>query len=237
MTRRLLATARCDARLQFRNGFYAATAAVVAVWVAILSQLPAGIVNVGWLLPPLLAGNLLFSTFYFVGGLVLLEKAEGTLDAQAVTPLRGGEYLAAKVLTLGALSLVENVVLALVLFGGGFAVAPLAAGIALAAALYVLAGFAAVVRYDSVNAYLLPSVVYAGATELPLIAYVAGWDAWPIVLHPLHGPMVLLRAAVAPVGTGELVVAVLASALWVGLGGLWARRSFRRFVVERAGGG
>jgi fluoroquinolone transport system permease protein len=235
VTRRLLATARCDVLLQLRNGFYAATAAVVVVWVVLVAQLPAGLVDVGWMLPPLLAGNLLLSTFYFVGGLVLLEKAEGTLAAQAVTPLCGGEYLGSKVATLGALSLAENTVLALVLYGTGLAAAPLVLGIAVAAAAYVLAGFAAVVRYDSVNAYLLPSVVYAAAMELPILAYVAGWDAWPLWLHPLQGAMVLLRAAVTPVGTGELALAVLLSGGWLAVAALWAQRSFRRFVVERAG--
>jgi fluoroquinolone transport system permease protein len=236
VTRRLLASARCDVLLQLRNGFYAVTATVVAVWVVLLSQLPPGLVDAAWLLPPLLAGNLLLSTFYFVGGLVLLEKAEGTLGAQAVSPLRGGEYLTAKVLSLGLLSLAENVVLALVLYGGGLRVAPLVAGLSLAAAVYVLCGFAAVARYDSVNAYLPPSVVYAAATQLPIVAYVAGWDGWPLWLHPLHGPLVLLRAAVAPVGGGEVAGALLLSAGWIAAGGHWAGRSFRRFVAERAGG-
>jgi fluoroquinolone transport system permease protein len=236
VTRRLLATARCDVLLQLRNGFYAVTAAVVAVWVVLLSQLPPGLVDAAWLLPPLLAGNLLLSTFYFVGGLVLLEKAEGTLGAQAVTPLRSGEYLAAKVLSLGLLSLAENVALALVLYGRGLSPAPLVLGLSLAAAVHVLAGFAAVVRYDSVNTYLLPSVVYATATQLPIVAYVAGWDGWLLWLHPLQGPLVLLRASVAPVGAGEVAAASLLSAGWIAGGGLWAGRSFRRFVAERAGG-
>jgi hypothetical protein len=153
-----------------------------------------------------------------------------------VTPLRSTEYLASKVLTLGALSLAENLVLALLLYGGGFQAAPLALGIGLAAALYVLAGFAVVVRYDSVNAYLLPSVAYAGALELPILASVAGWDAWPLWLHPLQGPLVLLRAAVGSVGAAELGLAVLASVAWVAVGALWARGAFRRFVVEPVGG-
>ena len=51
--KRLLATLRTDVRLQFRNGFYYATAFVVALWVLLFSQLhvgPGGL-DVGWLLP------------------------------------------------------------------------------------------------------------------------------------------------------------------------------------------
>jgi fluoroquinolone transport system permease protein len=86
--KRLLATVRCDAQLQLRNGFYYATAFVVLIWSLVLLRLPD--LDFGWLLPALVAGNLLLNTFYFVGGLVLLEKDEGTLEARTVTPLRTG---------------------------------------------------------------------------------------------------------------------------------------------------
>lgn len=47
-------------------------------------------------------GNLPLATFFFIAGLVLLEKGEGTLEAQIVTPLTAGGYLASKILTLTA---------------------------------------------------------------------------------------------------------------------------------------
>ncbi len=108
---RLLVTAAWDARLQLRNGFYYATGIMVLFWIVLLRLLPEHVLRP--LMPPLVLGNLIINTYYFVGGLVLLEKREGTLEAQVVTPLRTWEYLAAKVATLALLSLAENLLIVL----------------------------------------------------------------------------------------------------------------------------
>jgi fluoroquinolone transport system permease protein len=116
--KRLLAALGCDARLQFRNGFYYAAALVAGVMAVGLGQLGRWLpgINLGWLAPGFIVSNMLLGTFYFMGGLVLLEKGEGTLEAQVVTPLRSREYLASKVITLAGLALVEN----LVIVGAGY---------------------------------------------------------------------------------------------------------------------
>jgi fluoroquinolone transport system permease protein len=234
---RLLATIRCDLRLQQRNGFYYATAFVVAVYALGLSQLHAAgaRLNLAWLLPAVVLNNLMITTFYFVGALVLLEKAEGTLAAQVVSPLRAGEYLAAKVITLTALALAYNLAVVTLVVGSGFGVLALIAGVGAMGALMVMAGFVAVARYDSVNEYLLPSLPYAAGLMLPL-AYMFGWDSPLLYLHPLQGPMLLMRAAFAPTDAWQLVYSALASALWLGVGAWLSQRSFQRFVVGRAGG-
>jgi fluoroquinolone transport system permease protein len=87
--RRLAAGLVCEVRLQHRNGFYWAVAFVMAFWMMVATQLPA----LDWvrLLPVVVLNNLLITAFFFVGGLVLLEQAEGSLQARMVTPLRPGE--------------------------------------------------------------------------------------------------------------------------------------------------
>ncbi|HKQ74767.1 MAG TPA: hypothetical protein VJ810_13830 [Blastocatellia bacterium] len=144
---------------ELRHGFYYATAFVLIFCVVVASRIPS--VDLSWLLPALLLGNLLLNTFYFIGGLILLEKGEGTLEAQVVTPLPTWEYLASKVGTLTLLGLVENTVIVMLLVGLGFNLLPLAASLVLTAALYCLAGVIAVVRYASINEYLMPSVLYS----------------------------------------------------------------------------
>jgi fluoroquinolone transport system permease protein len=231
---RLFATMRCDARLQFRNGFYAATAFVTVVWALLLMQ--AGAFDLRWLLPPMVVGNLLISTFSFIGGMVLLEKGEGTLTAQVVTPLRIGEYLVAKIATLTALALAETLVLVLLIAGWRFDALLLIAGASLAAAIYCLAGFITVVRYAAINEYLLPSGGYIAALWLPLIAYMAQWRPWPLYLHPLSAPLALVEAAFEPAEPWQIIYGFAYSALWMALLYLWSRRSFRRWIIERAAG-
>ncbi len=232
--RRFLATVRCDVRVQARNGLYLVTALVMAGWVAVRLRLPAEVLGDGWLLPPFLVGNLFLSTFYFVAGLVLLEKGEATLTAQVVTPLQPAEYLAARVTTLTLLSLIENIALAVLVFGPGVSLLPLALGLILAAVVLTLAGFAAVTRYDSINAYLMPSVLYTSALSVPLVTYLLGIDGWPLYLHPLSGPLVFLEAAVGSIEPPEMGLAFVSAAAWITILATLARRAFDRVTL---GGG
>ncbi|MBC7939406.1 MAG: ABC transporter permease, partial [Chitinophagaceae bacterium] len=143
---------RWDITLQARNGFYAVTTLVLLMWVALL--IPLSALDTAWLLPPLILSNLVVGSFYFVGAIVLLERAEGSLLARAVTPLRGGEYLVALIISLSLLALLENLGIAILFQGTGFASLPLAGGVVLGTALFCLAGLITVAPYGSINAYL-----------------------------------------------------------------------------------
>jgi fluoroquinolone transport system permease protein len=232
--RRLLATVRCDVTLQLRHGFYYATAFALIFCVVVVSRIPSG--DLSWLLPALLLGNLLLNTFYFIGGLILLEKGEGTLEAQVVSPLRTWEYLASKVATLTLLGLVENTVIVTLLVGLGFNLPPLAASLVLTGALYCLAGVIVVVRYHSINEYLMPSVLYTSILLAPLLSYLPQWDTWLLYLHPLQATLLLAQSAFHPVARWQAVYGVLYSTLWIGLLAYFSRRAFVRFIVAGAGG-
>lgn len=231
--RRLLAALACDARLQYRNGFYAAAGFVAVALILLLRLVPAP--YVGWLMPALVLTNMQVNTFYFIGGLVLLEKGEGSLEALVVTPLRRHEYLASKVITLGVMSLAEALAIVLLAHGTGFRLVPLAAGVGLTAALYCLYGFLAVARYDSINEYLFPSMLYTSVLSLPLLDYFGVWETPLMYLHPVQAPLVLLEAAFRPVAAWEVAYGVLYGLAWVVPMGLLAVRAFRRFVIAREG--
>lgn len=224
---RMIATLRTDARLQLRNGFYYACAFVLAIYALALSQLPGLGARLAWLVPALVLNNLAITTFYFVGGQVLLEKAEGSLSAQVVTPLRAREYLASKTITLTLLALAYN--LAVVSLFTGWRISPaLALGLAAAAAIYTLFGVVAVARYSALNEYLIPSAGYVGALMLPVPAYALGWRHPLLYLHPIEAPLTLMRGALEPLGAGEWAYGLLYSLLWIGLAAWLARRALER---------
>lgn len=241
MTARIASTFLCDARLQVRNGFYAAAVVLTAVSIAALLLLPAQ--NLTWLLPAIVVNNLIVNGFFFMAGLVLLEKGEGSLEAQIVTPLRSGEYLAAKVGTLTVLSLVENVLIWAVVTRLNFQPVWLVAAIVIGTSLYALAGFAAVARYDSLNGFLLPGMGVVLLLSLPLLPYFGVGQSTAfetlLYLHPLQ-PVLLLLSAVSPspassnaASFASIVYSLAAGLGWVALFAWWANRSFRRFVVEK----
>jgi fluoroquinolone transport system permease protein len=222
---RLTATLGIDARIQLRNGFYAATALVVACSILLLRWLPAE--TAGLLLPVVLLENVVVNTFYFVSGLLLLERDEGTVVSQSVTPLRGGEYLASKVLTLTALSLVESGLIAVAVVGLDGRLAVMSIGIALAAALFCFAGVALVCQYEAINEFILPSVLYTFLLSLPVLGYFGvGARAW-YVPHPIQGPLDLMQVQ-APYTLGGLAYAISYPLIWIGPFCLWSRRALRR---------
>ncbi len=222
-----------DARLQFRNGFYYAAGFIVIFFIVGLNWLSADLRT--WLLPPFVFTNVLMNTFYFLGGLVLLEKGEGTLEAQVVTPLHTWEYLASKVAALTGLALLENTTMIVLSHGVDFNWLLFLAGAIQASALYALCGFAVVSRYDSINEYLLPSFVYTLLFSPPLFAYFDMLQGSWLYLHPYTGSMILLQAAFTPVPAGELVYALIYPMAWIVAFFFWSRSAFHRFVIAKEG--
>jgi len=231
---RLLNTMRWDIQLQFRNGFYYASAFVALVMTILFRQIPNMNYAAWW--PAILMENLAINSFYFMSGLVLLEKGEGTLEYQVVTPLRSWEYMASKVLTLGLLSTLESVLVIIAVSGPHFFWPALIAGIVFLVVIYALYGLIVVVRYNSINEFLLPSVLWTLAYSLPLLYFSDLWPSPILFLHPVQAPMILMRAAFQPVPTWQVVYGVLYSTLWVGIAYTFSRKAFYKFVFTKEGG-
>ena len=222
---RLAATLQTDVRVQMRNGFYLATAFVVACSIALLRWLPNDVAAL--LLPVVLLENIVINTFYFVSALLLLERGEGTLAAQSITPLRGDEYLASKVITLTALSLVESLLIATAVAGLDTRLLVMSVGIALAAILFCLSGIALIVHYESINEFIMPSVLYTAVLSLPILGYFGvGAKEW-YLLHPVQGSLELMQMQTQYMPE-RLAYAIGYPLLWLVPISLWSRRALRR---------
>jgi fluoroquinolone transport system permease protein len=231
--RRFLSTFLWDVRRQFRNGFYYVSAFVAVALIVLLRQF-GGVDWTRWW-PAIILENLLINAFYFMAGMVLLEKGEGTLEAQIITPLRPGEYLFSKVFSLGLLSLLETLIVVAAVSGSGFGWPLLAAGILFLIVLYALYGFFVVARYDSISDFILPSAVWTIGLSLPLLQYFGFWRHWSLFLHPLQAPLVLMQAAFEPLPTWQVAYGILYSLVWSGIAYVICRRAFHRFVVVKQG--
>ncbi len=235
--RRLAATLRRDVILQHRYRFYAVSLLMVVFWGGILSlALRTGQADEALVVPAFMLANLIVTTFYFMAAMVLLERAEGMLAVLVVTPLRDVEYFTSKMVSLGALGLAESLFIVLILFGWPPRMLPLVLGTLALGALYVLAGFISIVRYDSINEWIMPSAVVVAVFCLPLLPHFGSIGSEAVWLHPFEPPMVLLRSAYERVETWEVAYGLVGSTAWMALGLIWARRRFQQFVVRSAGG-
>ena len=233
MTKRLISTIGCDLRLQVRNGFYHAAAFVALFWILALSRISPD--RLSFWMPVLILSNLTINTFYFMAGLVLLEKAEGTLMAQRVTPLRVWEYLLSKVVTLSFLTVCESFLIVLFGYGTTFGAMALLLGVVSSAVLLVLVGFLVVIRYDSINEFLFPSFVFSLIFVPPFLSYFGLIESWLIYLHPIQGSLLLTQGAFGRIENWQLWYSLLYSMLWSGIVLFLSRHTFERFVIATEG--
>ena len=232
---RLVSTIRWDVQLQLRNGFYYAAAFVAIIFILILSQVEMTQETLALLLPFILVQNIAMNTFYFLAGLVLLEKRENTLEGLIVTPLRQDEYLASKLITLIALSILETTTVVVIIYGFGFNLFWWLIAVIFMGTFFGLVGFIIVARYDSINSFLLPSVLITMFLTIPFVDYFGLWESWIIYLHPFQAQLLLLRAAFEPLATWKIIYAVLYGILWIAIVYVWSKRVFYRFVILKEG--
>jgi fluoroquinolone transport system permease protein len=232
--KRLTASIVCDIRLQLRNGFYYAATFVAVFWALALSRISPDVLTL-WM-PVFILSNILINTFYFMAGLVLLEKAEGTLIAQSVTPLQSWEYLVSKVISLTLVSVCESFVIVIFGYGAGFSPVVFLFGVMCSAVLFALTGFLLVIRYDSVNEFLFPSFLFTLLFAPPFLSYFGLLGSgWLIYLHPIQGSLLLTQAAFQNVAGWEAIYSISYSILAMGAALVLSQRALKRFVIAVEG--
>lgn len=231
--RRVLAAIRCDVAVQARHGFYLVSAILAPLLGWLLGLLPADGLDPAMALPAAMAFNLLVTTFFFVGALVLLEKAQGSLLALATSPIRPLEWLASKVVTLTLLGLAESLAVVAIAFGTRAITLGLVAGGTVLAVLYVLFGFVTIGRYERFNDWIPPAAAVTTVAFLPLLHVfdVVTSAAW--WLHPAFAPLRLMQA---PESVAAWVYALATSTAWIVLATLWAYRVYVGATSVRAPG-
>jgi fluoroquinolone transport system permease protein len=234
---RLAATLRLDVRQQARQHFYVVSVLVVLSCVAV-ARLLLGPELTRLFLPVFFLGAISGTTWMFVGSLVLLERADNVLAGLWVTPLRLNEYFLSKTISLSALAVAESAALTLLGYGVHLHWPLLLLGLIAMSVVYNLAGLAIVARHVEVTDFLIPSVAVLGVAQINFLDYFEVVPApWRYVFYlwPTQGPLLLLEAAFYPVAWGELVYAVVASTAFIVAFWCWARRAFRRHLIEGGG--
>lgn len=222
--RRLGSAIRFDMLLQARHGFYAAYALISTLYIFALRALPAN-----WRETAHTA--LAFSDpaalgFFFIGGLLLLEKQQRIFDPMFVTPYAPAEYVISKTVSLSMLSLGSIVAIRVGVFGLQGQWALYLFGSAATAAFFTLLGLGIAARCRSVNGYFAASALYSAVFAAPLLRSldIVDW-AWLAAL-PTHATLLALESAYRPVSAGTSVYIVGWLAAWTAGAAWWAHRMF-----------
>jgi fluoroquinolone transport system permease protein len=229
---------RWDTRVQARNGFYYASVFVALTMTALILGVPAIRAASALAVPAVFVFNLVITTFFFMTGLMLLERDEGTLVALAVAPIAPSIYLTSRIVTLTALATLETAVIVLVGFGMPAGWTPFFAGSLALGLVYTCTGAIVASRYASVNALLLPASVIVTFLMLPLVPHFGLQPRALYLVHPVEPALTLLRAAYQPLSGFEVGAAVAGSAFWSVLSFVAARTRVVKLMRDtRATGG
>jgi fluoroquinolone transport system permease protein len=230
-----------DVRAQARERIYLFTAVTTAMFAAVTALLPdtapATAITAILFLDPAVVG------MGFVGGMVLLERSQGTPPALAVTPASAADYVLAKLLTFVALTIAGGLAIVIVACWPPSPGLLLRMALALAATgmLGVLGGLVIVATAHSLNHVIARAFPVSVVLYLPLLAHfgaVEGWFAWMAFgINPGHAMLRALLWAADPsavtlIGTGYAFgyMALLSAALL-----RWALDLHTR-TIGRAGG-
>jgi fluoroquinolone transport system permease protein len=231
---RWLTVTRFDIRFQFRHGFYYAYLFVSLVYILFLRFIP-------WDMKPLVAALLVFSDpgimgFFFVGGIVLLERGQKVLDNLFITPLQVEEYLVAKAVSLALLAVSTSFAIVIFTFGAAFNPLPLFLGVALTSSISTLAGLTLAVKATSLNGYLFTSPLFLVPFTFPLIDYVGVLPSRLFYLLPGKAALILIDAAFLGGDLPEMLLALVSLTVWTMAAYFWAREAFYQSIILKAGG-
>lgn len=232
--KRMIAAFRNDVRFQFRHGFYFAYLIITIMYIVLLSFVPDP-----W--KPMVSVIIIFSDpsalgYFFIGGIVLLEKGQHIYENLFVTPFQISEYLFAKVLSLSMLSVATSLAIHLFTFGFGEISLIFVLGVLITSVFFTLIGLGAAVRCRSLNEFFLVSPLYTLIFTVPLLGYVQWVDTPLYYLLPTQASLLLIEEPFRPLEGGQLIAMLGMLIAWTGLAYGWAHRSFQHYIIGKIGG-
>ncbi|WP_214481776.1 ABC transporter permease [Bacillus sp. SM2101] len=231
---RLVHAVGMDIRFQMRQGFYYAYALVCLFYVIVFHFLPDAHLEK-------VSIAIVFSDpsalgFFFIGGIVLLEREQSTLDSLFVTPLRIHEYFISKIMSLTILALMSSTFTMLIFHHDQLNILTFSVAVVLTSIFFTLLGLILAVRVSSVNGYLYLSPLYIIVFFLPLLEYFNIYDTWLMNLLPTRATLLLLDGSLDTITVSQFIYACIIQAVWILVVYVIAYKAFYKFIVLRIGG-
>ena len=239
---RLLAAISTDIVLQRRNRLYSISIFVSLLTGYITSLFVNPMEYPKTIMPTVILLMVGGSTLLYVVAMIILEKEHGTLRAVTVSPLRAWEYLVAKICSLSLLSSVEALLIWLVvilmsdpnyieiswsyywLFWG--------AGVLALSIMHILVGIVIVCRYDRLMDVMVPMAAVATMMQFPALYFLGAiQNDWLLVI-PSAAPTLIIQGSYEWLGDTAWFYAVGYTMLSLLILGVWAHRSFIKYIVE-----
>ena len=193
-----------DIRQQYKYGFYALYTLFTLVYITVLRILP-----MPW--KELCTTTLIFSDpvligLMFMGAIILFEKSEKVMQALAVSPISIHTYILSKVISIGLISLLSGVLIAL-FSGMEHSYIHLVVGIMLGSALFTLVGISLSAFISTMNNFMLIMVPTLIISVAPISVYTMGYKSGAMLLHPSISLIELMSGNIS-------VISLIAISIW-----------------------
>lgn len=231
---RLSTAMKYDMLFQLRHGFYYAYGIITLLYSAALFFIPPSYID--FVLIFLLFSDTTILGFFFVGGMMILEKGQKVYDGLFVTPLKVIEFFISRVVSLTVLALSVSVILVLVAKGIPENIIVFLFVVILSSMLFTLIGMAIASKAKTVNSYFIVSIGYTMILVFPILDFLHLYSSKFFIVIPTASVLFLLKASL---GGGDFIEIILHAGylvLWTGAAAFWALKRFQKFIIYGIGG-
>ncbi len=228
---RLLNALKTDIIFQYRQGFYWIYLLITLVYMTIMSKLPEGNIKaVGVMLAVFSDPSML--GFFFIGGIVMLEKVQGVIKYLGVTPVYSWEYLLAKALSLSLVSLAAGSLITKVTYKGEVRFGLLLLGILLSSVFFTLYGFLIAAWARTINQYFIKMVPFMVLIALPCFSFLLKEQSVLFDLFPSVAGLRLIQGAFFGIPSSRALLNVFILLVETGIILILAKDTYIKMLVS-----
>ncbi len=228
---RLLNALKTDIIFQYRQGFYWIYLLITLVYMTIMSKLPEGNIKaVGVMLAVFSDPSML--GFFFIGGIVMMEKVQGVIKYLGVTPVYAWEYLLAKALSLSLVSLAAGSLITKVTYKGEVRFGLLLLGILLSSVFFTLYGFLIAAWARTINQYFIKMVPFMVLIALPCFSFLLKEQSVLFDLFPSVAGLRLIQGAFFGIPSSRALLNVFILLVETGIILILAKDTYIKMLVS-----
>lgn len=204
---RFIGALKSDIKFQYSQGFYLVYVLITLIYMLIIKQLPENISSI--IVPLIVFTDPSIVGFFFIGGIIMLEKEQKILQYLVVTPLRSKEYLLSKVIGLAVLGEIAGIVITLITYKGNVNWFILINGILLSSIFFTLYGFIAAAGCKTMNEYFIKMIPYMLFVVLPCFSLIGFKYSFIFNIFPSVLGLKLVMGAFTSIGTLEVFLYII----------------------------
>lgn len=225
---------RQDLKYQFRHGFYYIYAGLTVLYVILLQIIPEAFRGTTAILFIFTDTSIL--GFFFIGGMVMLERSEQLFESLFVTPLKLDEYLLSKVLSLSILAVSCSIILYIA--SGLFTVSGLiiiVLSVTMSNFLFVLLGVGIAVIAKSINHFFMYSMLISVVVVPTMLEYFGLASSFLFYIAPTTGTLALIEFAFLKENPLRLIPALISIIAWGAAVFIIVRKKAEVVISKRMG--